>query len=88
MELPRRNVLRIGLAAAAALAVPAPASAGRDWKPVADEVRREFLWAWRHYADRAMGADHIKPISAGARTSSCPATPSASARWRPWTRCG
>ncbi|MER7010052.1 glycoside hydrolase family 47 protein [Saccharopolyspora sp. NPDC000359] len=65
----RRGVLRLvgGAAVAGGLlaAVPAAASASRDWKPTAESVRREFLWAWQHYADRALGADHIKPISGG-----------------------
>ncbi|RRO13218.1 glycoside hydrolase family 47 protein [Saccharopolyspora rhizosphaerae] len=41
------------------------ASARGRWGPVADAVREEHLWAWRHYIERAWGADHIKPISGG-----------------------
>lgn len=42
-----------------------PGSARGDWKPVADAVREEYLWAWHQYVERALGADHIKPISGG-----------------------
>lgn len=69
--LSRRGLLRLlgattvtgGLAA-----LPAPASAApadRDWAVAAEQVRTDYLWAWRHYVERAMGADHIKPISGG-----------------------
>ncbi|RKT85733.1 mannosyl-oligosaccharide alpha-1,2-mannosidase [Saccharopolyspora antimicrobica] len=65
----RRTVLRLmgGAAVAGGLlaAGPAAASASRNWKPAAESVRREYLWAWQHYVDRALGADHIKPISGG-----------------------
>jgi mannosyl-oligosaccharide alpha-1,2-mannosidase len=67
--LSRRTALRLlggATAAGGLLAVAAPAaSAQRDWRQVAEDVRRDFLWAWRHYVDRAFGADHIKPISGG-----------------------
>ncbi|QUH04644.1 glycoside hydrolase family 47 protein [Saccharopolyspora erythraea] len=53
------------LAAGAPVASAAPAGERRNWKPVADDVRREFLWAWRQYVEHALGADHIKPISGG-----------------------
>nr|WP_246330806.1 glycoside hydrolase family 47 protein [Saccharopolyspora hordei] len=46
-------------------AAPGTASASRDWERVAESVRREYLWAWQHYVDRALGADHIKPVSGG-----------------------
>lgn len=65
----RRSVLRaLGAVAAAGgmfATTSVPGSARRDWKPVADAVREEYLWAWRQYVERALGADHIKPISGG-----------------------
>ncbi|MGW5649367.1 glycoside hydrolase family 47 protein [Saccharopolyspora sp. NPDC003752] len=71
-SIPRRSALRLfgGAAVAGGLLAASPAVASgaparRDWKPVAEAVRREFLWAWQHYVERAMGADHIKPISGG-----------------------
>lgn len=42
--------------------VPAPPA---DWRAVAADVRAEFRWAWRHYAERALGRDQIKPVSGG-----------------------
>ncbi|MFB9567397.1 glycoside hydrolase family 47 protein [Saccharopolyspora hordei] len=65
----RRTVLLLLGGAAAAggwlAAAPGTASASRDWERVAESVRREYLWAWQHYVDRALGADHIKPVSGG-----------------------
>lgn len=73
--LPRRNALRLfggtaltgGLVAMSGPNAPAQrdwsAPAQRDWTEVAEEVRREFLWAWRLYVEHAFGSDQIKPIS-------------------------
>ncbi len=35
------------------------------WKALAADVRAEMAWAWQGYADRAWGADQIKPVSGG-----------------------
>jgi mannosyl-oligosaccharide alpha-1,2-mannosidase len=34
-----------------------------DWQEAAEDVRVEYLWAWRHYVDRAFGHDQIRPVS-------------------------
>ncbi|WP_344131001.1 glycoside hydrolase family 47 protein [Saccharopolyspora halophila] len=47
------------------IANASPGSTPGEWKKLAAHVRREFLWAWRNYVERALGADHIKPISGG-----------------------
>ncbi|GAA2778805.1 hypothetical protein GCM10010470_10340 [Saccharopolyspora taberi] len=55
----------LGAAGAVAGTPAGSAPVRRDWKAVAEEVRGEFLWAWRNYVEHALGADHIKPISGG-----------------------
>ena len=55
--------------AAALGASPALArSPATDWRPLADEVREEMRWAWRHYRDHAWGKDQIRPISGGSES--------------------
>ncbi|WP_217649613.1 glycoside hydrolase family 47 protein [Saccharopolyspora flava] len=65
----RRSALRalgaVAVAGGLFSTTSGPVSAQGSWKPVADTVREEYLWAWRHYVDRAFGADQIKPISGG-----------------------
>ena len=59
----RRSMLRYG---AAALLLPSRAIAKpTNWRALAEDVRSEMGWAWRHYRDHAWGKDQIKPISGG-----------------------
>src|SRR5947209_17239547 len=37
----------------------------RAWRRLAEDVRREMIWAWQNYAEHAWGKDQIKPISGG-----------------------
>jgi len=34
-----------------------------QWTALAQDLRSETQWAWRHYVDRAFGHDQIKPLS-------------------------
>lgn len=38
---------------------------GRDWRPVAEDVRRELLHTWNAYKKFAWGHDHLLPVSGG-----------------------
>ena len=68
----RRSVLTmlggsavIGLASdARALASPGK----EDWSELAEDVRREFRWAWGNYHDKAWGKDEINPVSGTSRS--------------------
>ena len=71
MALHRRDVLK-ALAAAPALGA---ARAGDKWKTLAADVRAEMAWAWRHYAERCMGADQIKPVGGGSEAFFFPKGP-------------
>ncbi|MFI0453939.1 glycoside hydrolase family 47 protein [Actinomadura sp. 6N118] len=37
----------------------------RDWRPVAEDVRRELLHTWNAYKRLAWGHDHLLPVSGG-----------------------
>src|SRR5690606_23776810 len=39
-----------------------------DWQALAQDVRSEFQWAWRHYREKAWGRDEINPVSGTARS--------------------
>src|SRR5207248_11411369 len=56
-----------GLAATRADAAPSVEfePAGRDWRPVADDVRAELLHTWRSYRRLAWGHDQLLPVSGG-----------------------
>ncbi|WP_207939248.1 glycoside hydrolase family 47 protein [Actinomadura darangshiensis] len=48
------------------MAHAAPGQAGRrDWRPVAQDVRREMLHTWNAYKRLAWGHDHLLPVSGG-----------------------
>jgi Glycosyl hydrolase family 47 len=71
-SLTRRRLLAAaaGLTAAGGLGLwPDPAYAtarpGRDWRPVAEDVRRELLRTWKAYERLAWGHDHLLPVSGG-----------------------
>jgi mannosyl-oligosaccharide alpha-1,2-mannosidase len=59
----RRAMMAGGLALGCAR--PALAARGKDWAPLAAEVKAEMAWAWDQYRARAWGKDEIKPISGG-----------------------
>src|SRR6185312_8130293 len=79
MKLHRRSVLKAMAAAPALTVAPAlaavPVAAADKWKPLADDVRDQMAWAWRHYAERCMGQDQIKPVSGGAEAFFFPKGP-------------
>ena len=52
------------LAAAAALpACATPRTQARDWRALAEDVKREMAWAFAHYREKAWGKDEINPVS-------------------------
>jgi mannosyl-oligosaccharide alpha-1,2-mannosidase len=77
--LNRRTLLRAGVGLGVAAAVPAsgaranaagPAQPaypdgrpGRDWRPVAEDVRRELRRAWQTYQRYAWGHDELHPLT-------------------------
>jgi hypothetical protein len=71
--LSRRSLLAgaTGLIAGGAVGlVTPPARAGtgrpvRNWRPVAEDVRRELLHTWKAYKRLAWGHDHLLPVSGG-----------------------
>lgn len=67
---PHRRLVLGALGGLGALFVLSPetraAPVRRDWRDLANDVRAEMRWAWRHYVERAFGHDQIKPVSGGA----------------------
>lgn len=68
---------RRGLLAASAALVASPFAAQaraasrtepEDWNALAQDVRNEFQWAWRHYRQKAWGRDEINPVSGTSRS--------------------
>ncbi|MBX3478448.1 MAG: glycoside hydrolase family 47 protein [Brevundimonas sp.] len=68
---------RRGLLAASAALVASPFAAQarassrtepEDWDALAQDVRSEFQWAWRHYRQKAWGRDEINPVSGTSRS--------------------
>lgn len=55
----------LGLSAASLLPAAAAAAPANTWKPLAEDVRAQMSWAWRHYVERCLGQDQIKPVSGG-----------------------
>ncbi|HEY0451764.1 glycoside hydrolase family 47 protein [Actinophytocola sp.] len=80
-SLQRRRFLELlgaaaGLGAAGVVTAPvALAAPPASWRPVADDVRTETRWAWRHYVARAFGHDQIKPVSGGFEEFFAPGRP-------------
>lgn len=60
----RRRILQ-GAAAATLLPAGALAARPRDWRRLAQSVKADMAFAWKHYAERALGHDQIKPVSGG-----------------------
>jgi mannosyl-oligosaccharide alpha-1,2-mannosidase len=58
------------IAGGAAALLPLPAAARENWRALAEDVRGEMRWAWRHYRERAWGKDQIRPLSGGAESFS------------------
>jgi hypothetical protein len=67
-SLTRRRFLAATTGAVAAAGVwarPAHAAPARDYRPVAQDVRRELLHTWNSYKRLAWGHDHLLPVSGG-----------------------
>ncbi|MDB5584198.1 MAG: Mannosyl-oligosaccharide 1,2-alpha-mannosidase [Bradyrhizobium sp.] len=53
----------LGNGAALADTLTLPAYRNENWAKLAEDVRREFRWAWRNYHEKAWGKDQINPAS-------------------------
>src|SRR5215510_10628802 len=65
MTTPMASIDRRSLLAAS-LALPACSTTqgqGRDWRALAEDVKREMAWAFGQYREKAWGKDEIKPVS-------------------------
>lgn len=56
----RRSILAAGLALPACAT---PQNGARDWRALAEDVKREMAWAFAQYREKAWGKDEIKPVS-------------------------
>src|SRR5215469_13479170 len=76
MPSSRRDVLT-GVSAAPLLLSSAGASPlpNHKWRPLAEDVRANYQWAWRNYVELCFGQDQIKPVSGGAENFFFPGGP-------------
>ena len=61
----RRRALLGGAGATLLLASAGRSQRKQDWRALAEDVRSEMRWAWRHYREHAWGKDQIKPLTGG-----------------------